>query len=257
MSTAGGSDVRTYPARPIAGVGAIVVDGQRRVLLVKRANPPLAGRWSLPGGVIDVGESTEQAVAREVREETGLDVIVGPLVEVVERIHRDADNRVEYHYVLLDHLCQPAGGVLRAATDAAEVTWAAAGDLGDYGIAAATRRVIEHALEMVQKDVAMSSEHVVVQIHYRAQPGKEAQAAREIAALIATVQREEPDCLGITMLRSADDPARVLLHERWTSRQAYFGPHMQTPHIQAFIAAAPAFVAGPPEISVWTTDAAR
>jgi ADP-ribose pyrophosphatase YjhB (NUDIX family)/quinol monooxygenase YgiN len=256
MSTAGGSDVRTYPARPIAGVGAIVVDGQRRVLLVKRANPPLAGRWSLPGGRVELGETLVEAVAREVLEETGLVVKVGPLVDVIDRIHRDSDGRVEYHYVLLDHLCQPAGGVLRAATDAAEVTWAAAGDLGAYGIVAATRRVIEHALEMV-KDVPMSSEHVVIQIHYRAKPGKEAQAAREIAALIATVQREEPDCLGITMLRSADDPTRILLHERWTSRQAYFGPHMQTPHIRAFIAAAPAFVAGPPEISVWTTDAAR
>jgi quinol monooxygenase YgiN len=102
------------------------------------------------------------------------------------------------------------------------------------------------------KEVPITAPHpVVVQIQYRAQPGREDLAAREIGALIATVQREEPDCLGITMLRSADDPARLLLHERWTSRAAYFGPHMQTPHIQAFIGRAPAFVAGPPEITVW------
>jgi len=250
------SDARAYPQRPFAGVGAIVVADDGRVLLVKRSNPPLAGRWSLPGGVIDVGETIEQAVAREVREETGLEVAVGPQVEVVERIHRDADGRVEYHYVLLDRLCRPTGGTLRAATDASDVTWAAAGELDAYGIVSSTRRVIERALEMTE-NVPMNSEHVIVQIHYRAQPGREAQAAREIATLIAIVQREEPDCLGITMLHSADDPTRILLHERWTSREAYFGPHMQTPHIRAFIAAAPAFVAGPPEISVWTTDAAR
>lgn len=250
------SDARTYPPRPIAGVGAIVVGADGRVVLVKRRNPPLAGRWSLPGGVIDVGEGLEQAVVREVREETGLDVAVGPLVDVVERVLRDAAGRVEYHYILLDYLCRPTGGAPRAATDAADVTWAAAADLDAHGIVAQTRRVIERALEMA-KDVPMSTAPVVVQIHYRAQPGKEAEAAREIAALIATVQREEPDCLGITMLRSADDPARILLHERWTSREAYFGAHMQTPHIRAFIAAAPALVTGPPEISVWTADASR
>jgi quinol monooxygenase YgiN len=92
---------------------------------------------------------------------------------------------------------------------------------------------------------------VVIQVRYTAQPGKIEEATREIAALIATVQREEPDCLGIDMLHAADDPARILLHERWTSREAYFGPHFQTPHIQAFIGRAPALVDGPPDISVW------
>jgi ADP-ribose pyrophosphatase YjhB (NUDIX family) len=142
------SESRTYPQRPIAGVGAVVVAADGRVLLVKRVNPPLAGRWSLPGGVVDVGETLKQAVAREVREETGLDVSVGPLVEVVERVLRDADGSVEYHYILLDYLCRPTGGTLGAATDAADVTWAAAGELSAHGIAADTRRVIERGLAL-------------------------------------------------------------------------------------------------------------
>jgi len=148
MTDPGGADVRTYPARPILGVGAVVVDDAGRVVLVKRAHEPLAGRWSLPGGVVDIGESLTAAVAREVKEETGLDVAVGPIVEVVERVHRDADSRVEYHYVLLDYLCRPTGGTLAAGTDASDVTWVAASELGAYGIVAGTRRVIQRALEM-------------------------------------------------------------------------------------------------------------
>src|SRR5260221_488110 len=84
-----------------AGVDAVILDGDR-VLLVKRANEPLKGEWSLPGGAVDVGETLEQAVARESKEETGFDVEVGPVVEVLDRIHRDASGRVEYHFVLVD-----------------------------------------------------------------------------------------------------------------------------------------------------------
>jgi quinol monooxygenase YgiN len=97
----------------------------------------------------------------------------------------------------------------------------------------------------------MSHESVVVLISYRAQPGREEAATRDLAALIATVRATEPDCLGITMLAESTDPTRILLHEVWTSREAYLGPHMQTPHLRAFIERAGSLFAGPPEIAFW------
>ena len=127
--------MRIYPERPIVGVGAVVLEGNR-VLLVKRANEPLKGEWSLPGGAVDVGESLGDAVRREVREETCLDIEVGPIVEVVDRIRREADGRVRFHYVLVDFLCRPLGGTARAASDAAEVVWADRAALQAVGPAA-------------------------------------------------------------------------------------------------------------------------
>ena len=94
-------------------MGAVIVDGDR-VVLVKRAHEPLKGEWSLPGGTVEVGETLAEAVAREVREETGLNVHVGPLVEVLDRVHRDRDERVEYHFVLLDYRCTVVSGTLDA-----------------------------------------------------------------------------------------------------------------------------------------------
>ena len=94
---------RRYPSRPILGVGAVVIDDDR-VLLIKRGQAPLKDEWSLPGGSVEVGESLEAAVAREVLEETGLVVGVGPVIEVLDRIHRDGDDRIEYHFVIIDYL---------------------------------------------------------------------------------------------------------------------------------------------------------
>jgi ADP-ribose pyrophosphatase YjhB (NUDIX family) len=116
------------------------------VLLVRRTQPPLAGRWSLPGGLVETGESLVDAVRRELKEETGLDVTVGPLVEVVERVVRDRDGRVEFHYVLLDYRCEVAGGELAAASDAGDAAWATLDDIGPrFGIAASTATVIAKA----------------------------------------------------------------------------------------------------------------
>jgi mutator protein MutT len=137
--------MRTYPERPIVGVGAIVLDGDR-VLLVKRAHEPLKGEWSVPGGAVDVGETLEEAIRREVREETCLDIEVGPIVDVLDRIRYDPDGRVKFHYVLVDFVCRPVSGTLQCASDAEEATWAERGDLGRYGVADATISVIDKAI---------------------------------------------------------------------------------------------------------------
>jgi 8-oxo-dGTP diphosphatase len=137
--------MRSYPERPIVGVGAIVLDGDR-VLLVKRAHEPLKGEWSVPGGAVDVGETLEEAIRREVREETCLDIEVGPIVDVLDRIRYDPDGRVKFHYVLVDFVCRPVGGTLQCASDAEEATWAERSDLGRYGVADATISVIDKAI---------------------------------------------------------------------------------------------------------------
>lgn len=136
--------MRKYPDRPIVGVGAVIVDGDR-VLLVKRAHEPSKGEWSLPGGAVEVGESLEAALVREVREETCLDVTVGPVVEVLDRIGRDAADRVEYHFVIVDYLCHVTGGTATCGSDAEEVRWAALDDLARFRLTAAVLAVIEKA----------------------------------------------------------------------------------------------------------------
>ena len=112
---------REYPDRPLVGVGAVIVD-RGRVLLVRRGSEPLRGHWSLPGGLVEVGETLAAAIVREVREETGLEVEPVELVELLDRIHREGD-RTRYHYVIADYLCRLCVGTLRAASDADEVRW--------------------------------------------------------------------------------------------------------------------------------------
>ena len=112
---------REYPETPLIGVGAVVVEGGR-VLLVRRGSEPLKGEWSLPGGLVELGESLEAALIREVGEETGLIVQPLELIELLDRIHRDGQ-RVRYHYVIADYLCRVTGGQLRAASDADAVRW--------------------------------------------------------------------------------------------------------------------------------------
>ena len=113
---------REFPSAPLMGVGAVVVD-RERVLLVRRGTEPLKGRWSLPGGLLELGESLADGVVREVKEETGLVVEVVELVELLDRIHREGE-RIRYHYVIADYLCRVAGGSLQAASDADAVRWA-------------------------------------------------------------------------------------------------------------------------------------
>ena len=113
---------REYPETPFVGVGAVIVR-DNRVLLIRRGQPPLLGEWSLPGGVLECGETLREAVIREAREETGLAVDVGEMLGVYERVIRAEDARVRYQYVLIDFLCRPVAGELKAGSDAAEVGW--------------------------------------------------------------------------------------------------------------------------------------
>jgi len=129
------------------GVGGVVVEGER-VLLVRRAHPPLMGEWSLPGGGVEVGETLEAAVVREVREETGLIVVVGPLIEAFERIEVGDDGRIIYHFVVLDYLCQLAGGSVTAGSDVSDAQWVASPHLDRFGLTVKARQVIERAFEL-------------------------------------------------------------------------------------------------------------
>jgi ADP-ribose pyrophosphatase YjhB (NUDIX family) len=141
------SSTRRYPTRPITGVGAVILTGGG-VVLIKRKHEPLAGHWSLPGGTLDIGETLESATAREALEETGLIVEVGPLVEVFDRILLDDAGKVRYHFVLIDYLCRPIGGELRAGSDASDAVIANPKELGNYRLAAKAFDVILKALNM-------------------------------------------------------------------------------------------------------------
>jgi ADP-ribose pyrophosphatase YjhB (NUDIX family) len=112
---------REYPLAPLMGVGAVVVD-EGRILLVRRGREPLKGQWSLPGGLLELGESLTAGVAREVLEETGLIVEPVELIELLDRIHQE-NEKIRYHYVIADYLCRVRGGTLQAASDADAVRW--------------------------------------------------------------------------------------------------------------------------------------
>jgi 8-oxo-dGTP diphosphatase len=133
---------REFPEAPLVGVGAIIIE-DNRVVLVKRAHPPLQAQWSIPGGVLEVGELVREAAVREAREETGLIVEPGELLGVYDRILRDVEQRVQYHYVLIDFLCRSVGGELFAASDAAEVRWFTKEELSMLNLAEDTEDVIE------------------------------------------------------------------------------------------------------------------
>jgi mutator protein MutT len=136
-----------HPARPIVGVGAVIVhDG--RVLLVKRGHAPLKGEWNLPGGAVELGETLVTAVVREVLEETGLSVEVGPVVDVVDRVYRADDGKVEYHYVIVDYLCHPTGGLLEHGSDADDVRWVDPADLQALRVTPTAIAVVRKALSL-------------------------------------------------------------------------------------------------------------
>jgi len=141
---------REYPRTPLVGVGAIIIE-KDRVLLVKRGHAPLAGEWSIPGGVLEVGETLREAAIREVVEETGLEIEPTVLLGVYDRILRDADERTLYHYVLIDFFCRRISGEPRAAGDAAEVRWFTKPEVAALALAGDTAEVIGLGFEKAEQ----------------------------------------------------------------------------------------------------------
>jgi len=144
---------REFPDAPRVGVGAVVLDGER-VLLARRGRAPSAGKWSIPGGLVHLGERLEEAAVREVQEESGLRVRLLGFCGVIDRVVREQDI-VRYHYVIIDYVAECVGGRLEAGSDAAEVRWVAVGDLGQYDCTEGLADMILRALAIQR---AMSSQ---------------------------------------------------------------------------------------------------
>jgi 8-oxo-dGTP diphosphatase len=122
---------RLYPEKPIVGVGALIREGGR-YLLIRRASEPDAGLWSIPGGLVEVGERAAEAAAREALEETGLEVEIVDVLGVVDKIVRDERSRVKYHFVIVDYVATPTGGSLKPSSDALDARWVKADELPSY-----------------------------------------------------------------------------------------------------------------------------
>ena len=141
----------------MVGVGGVVISNGR-ALLIRRKRPPLEGEWSIPGGVLETGEELHEAVRRELAEETGVEVRVGELIEVFERIFRDAEGKAEYHYVILDYLCELTGGAAQAGSDASDVAWARESELAAFQLTETATRVIKRAFAMANGRVRSSDD---------------------------------------------------------------------------------------------------
>jgi mutator protein MutT len=140
---------REYPDSPLVGVGAIIVE-HGRVLLVKRGHPPLAGEWSIPGGLLEVGETVRAAAVREAHEETGLTVEATELLGVYDRVLRDYSDRTQYHYVLIDFLCTRISGEAHGAGDAAEARWFTRDEVAQLALPDDTAEVIRKGFERAE-----------------------------------------------------------------------------------------------------------
>jgi 8-oxo-dGTP diphosphatase len=140
---------REYPERPIVGVGGVVIHNER-ALLIRRGSAPLEGEWSIPGGMLEVGETLLEGVQRELLEETAIEVKVLDLIEVFERVTRDETGKFKYHFVILDYLCEAVRGEAKAGSDVMDVAWAREADLSDYSLTPTATRVIQKAFEIAR-----------------------------------------------------------------------------------------------------------
>lgn len=127
------SSRRLYPEKPLVGVGVLIRDGDR-YLLIRRAADPDKGLWSIPGGMVEVGERTQDAAVREAKEETNLDVEVAEVLDVVDKIIRDEDRRIKYHFVIVDYLAEFVGGELKASSDALDARWVNPEEFREYDL---------------------------------------------------------------------------------------------------------------------------
>jgi 8-oxo-dGTP diphosphatase len=145
---------REYPDRPVVGVGGVVIE-DGRALLIKRGSEPLLGQWSIPGGTLELGESLQEGVARELFEETGLEVQVLDMIEAFDRIFLDPAapdpgnrSRPKYHYVIVDYLCERLAGVARAGSDVTDIAYATEGELENFHLTQTATRVLLRAFAM-------------------------------------------------------------------------------------------------------------
>ena len=145
---------REYPDRPVVGVGGVVIENGR-ALLIKRGSEPLLGQWSIPGGTLELGESLQEGVARELREETGLDVQVLDMIEAFDRIFLDPaapdggdKSRPKYHYVIVDYLCERRAGEAQAGSDVTDIAYAAEEELAAFNMTTTATRVLHRAFAM-------------------------------------------------------------------------------------------------------------
>jgi mutator protein MutT len=141
---------RLYPDQPIVGIGAVIVH-EGKILLEKRGNEPSKGKWSIPGGLVELGESPEQAVIREVKEETCLDVENPSLIDVVSNVDLDEKGKVKYHYVIIDYLVHVKSGKLNAASDAAELRWVSFEEVDGYDLTRSFRVFFRDNRERLEK----------------------------------------------------------------------------------------------------------
>jgi mutator protein MutT len=141
---------RLYPDQPAIGIGIVIVKNQR-IVLIKRGNEPAKGKWTIPGGLVELGESNETAVIREAKEETCLDVENPRLIDVVSQVELDAEGKIKYHYVIVDYLVQVSCGNIAAASDAVELRWVALNDVETYELTPSFRRFFEKNREKLGK----------------------------------------------------------------------------------------------------------
>ena len=140
---------REYPERPLVGVGGVVIRDER-TLLIRRGSAPLEGEWSIPGGMLELGETILEGVRRELLEETAIEVRVLDLIEVFERVTRDEVGKLKYHFVILDYLCEAVRGEAQAGSDVTDVAWARESELSKYSLTPTATRVIQKAFEIAR-----------------------------------------------------------------------------------------------------------
>jgi 8-oxo-dGTP diphosphatase len=141
---------RLYPDQPVVGVGAVIVH-KAKIVLIKRGNEPSRGKWTIPGGLVELAESPEQAVMREAKEETGLDVENPDLIDVVSNVDVDEKGKVKYHYVIIDYLVHVKGGTIKAGSDAAKLLWVPFDEVEGYDLTASFRLFFRHNRERLAK----------------------------------------------------------------------------------------------------------
>jgi 8-oxo-dGTP diphosphatase len=141
---------RLYPDQPVVGIGVVIVC-EGKIVLAKRGNEPSRGKWTIPGGLVELGESIEAAVIREAKEETCLDVENPVLIDVVDNVDLDENGKIKYHYVIVDYLVSVKGGKFKAASDAVDLRWVPFDEVEKYELTASFRHFFKHNRERLEK----------------------------------------------------------------------------------------------------------